>query len=360
MNSRKLWPNRTLIWKDWKNSWLFFALFTGFITYVTTFTLQNEIMTYLNVRVMLPEGHYWHGFHSFNNRLLSADAWVGFISVLFAVALAAMTVGQERDKETLGLLLAMPYSRRDILFNKVVVGLGQILIIFGVNALLMTVLVWVNSGIAFPFGTADIWNWALHNVLVLGFVFCFTVLIATVSGTALGNGILAVIFLFFPLGLWGLLEININYWIHHWISFPLDSWDYAHHPYWIWRNLFSEIAVLLTVPIWIIDFNILGNYNTVYLYSALVSLSAGAYVLAQFLFARNPLENNGEVLVFERLEGIFKLGVIACFALLGGPLLAALAGVHGPGPLALSLCYLLAGDVTWFLTNRLLEWRRAT
>ncbi|MBE0466101.1 MAG: hypothetical protein IBX71_02610 [Candidatus Desulforudis sp.] len=48
-----------------------------------------------------------------------------------------------------------------------------------------------------------------------------------------------------------------------------------------------------------------------------------------------------------------------CFALLGGPLLTALAGVHGPGALTLSLCYLLAGGVTWFLTNHLLEWRRA-
>jgi ABC-type transport system involved in multi-copper enzyme maturation permease subunit len=354
MDLKRFLPNKTLVWKDWKNNWLFFALFFGFVIYVTTFTLQNEIMTYLKVREALSEGHYWYGFNSFNNRLFSADAWVGFISVLFTVALAAITVGQERDKETLGLLLAMPYSRRDILFNKVVVGLGQILIILGVNAFLMTMLVWANSGIPFPFSVPDIWGWALHNFLVLTFIFCFTVLIATVSGTTLGNGILALIFLFFPAGLYGLLEININYWI----SFPLD---YARHLYWVWRDPFSEITVLLTVPIWIIDSNILGKYNTVYLYGALAALSAGAYALAQFLFARNPLENNGEVLVFEQLEGIFKLGVVVCFALLGGPLLAALAGAHthSPGAVALSLCYLLAGGLTWFLTNRLLEWRRA-
>jgi hypothetical protein len=37
-----------------------------------------------------------------------------------------------------------------------------------------------------------------------------------------------------------------------------------------------------------------------------------------------------------------------------------LAGVHRSGALPLSLCYLLAGGVTWFLTNYLLEWRRVT
>lgn len=343
MNSKRFWPNKTLLWKDWKNSWLLFALFFGFVTYVTTLTLQNEITTYFKVRETLHDGRYWYEFETLYNRLSSSDPWLGFISVLFTVALGAITVGQERDRETLGLLLAMPYSRRDILFNKVVVGLGQILIILTVNALLMTLIVWANSGIPFPFNVADIWGWALHSTLVLTFVFCFTVLIATVSGTTLGNGILALIFLFFPAGLYGLLEINVNYWIS----------------YWIWRNLFSDIAVLLTVPIWIIDFHVLGKYNTVYLYGALVTLSASAYALARFLFARNPLENNGEVLVFERLEGIFKLGVVVCFALLGGPLLIGLAGIHGPGALALSLCYLLAGSVTWFLTNHLLEWRRA-
>jgi hypothetical protein len=247
----------------------------------------------------------------------------------------------------------MPYSRRDILFNKVVVGLGQILIIVGVNAFLMTLLVWVNPGVPFPFGTPDIWGWALHSFLVLTFVFCFTVLIATVSGTTLGNGVLAMIFLFFPAGLYALLEINAYYWI------SLHSWDYAHPPYWIWPSLFSDIALLATVPVWIIDFNALAKYNPAYLYGALVVLSAGAYALARFLFTKNPLENNGEVLVFERLEGIFKVGVVVCFALLGGPLLTALAGIHNPGALVLSLCYLLAGGVTWFLTNRLLEWRRA-
>ncbi len=352
MNLKKFWPNKTLAWKDWKNSGLLFALFFGFATYVTTLALQNIITIYLRRGETLPEGHYWHGFQILAARLSSADPLVGIGLVLFTVALAAMTVGQERDRETLGLLLAMPYSRRDILFSKVVVGLGQILIIVGVNALLMTLLVWVNPDVPFPFGTPDIWGWALHSFLVLTFVFCFTVLIATVSGTTLGNGVLALIFLFFPAGLYALLEMNAYYWF-------ISLGEYAHPPYWIWRDLFFNIALLATVPAWVIDFNALGKYNPVYLYGALVVLSAGAYALARFLFAKNPLENNGEVLVFERLESIFKVGVVVCFALLGGPLLTALAGIHVPGPLVLSLCYLLAGGVTWFLTNRLLEWRRA-
>ncbi len=352
MPLNKYWPHKTLLWKDWKISWSIFVPFFLFVTYATTFSLLFTITDYIASGWPGFIGP-WPGFLHFENRLVS-EPWVGIPLLLFTIALATVSLGQERDRETLGLLLAMPYSRQDILFSKVVVGLVQILITLAANALLMTLIVWANAGIPFPFGTPDIWGWALRSFLVLTFIFCFTVLIATVSGTAWGSGILAMIFLFFPAGLYLLLETNFNFWIS-W-HYP---WFYA-HSYWMWRNIFSDIALLATVPAWIMDFSMFGKYNPVYLYGALVVLSAGAYALARFLFTKNPLENNGEVLVFERLEGIFKLGVVVCFALLGGPLLTALAGIHNPGPLVLSLCYLLAGCVTWFLTNHLLKWRRST
>jgi len=363
MNLKRFCPNRTLLWKDWKNSWLLFALFFGFVTYSLPITLLNLITTYLAVLHRMPAEYHWQFlptevqpgyFLTVYTRLMSGDPWVGIVAVLFTVALAATAMGQERERETFGLLLAMPYSRQDILHSKAVTGLAQLLIIFVLNALLMSILVFVNPGIPLPFSLTDIWAWALHSFLVLTYIFCFTLVIAAISGTTLGNGILAIIFLFFPVGLLILIETNLNLWLA-----PMDM-NPAWLAWWNLRNILSDIAIMLSVPLWLIDFRALNAFAGVnVLYGALAALSVGAYALSLFIFSRNPLENNGEILVFEQLEGFFKLGVAVCFALTCGPLFTSLLAIRHPEPVALIISYLLAGGITWFLTGRLLEWRRA-
>jgi ABC-2 type transport system permease protein len=350
-------PHKTLLWKDWKTSLPVFVPFFLVVTFATTFFLQTEII----------EGREfigpWPGFVYFENRLHANDPWMGAAMFLLTVALAAVPLGQERERETLGLLLAMPYSRQDILFSKVVVGLMQILITLILNALLMSLLVWANPGINYFFGLPEIWGWAGHSFLVLTFIFCFTVLIATVSGTTWGNYILALIFLWFPIGFFMLLFMNFSIWI----DFP-DYLVFQKYPFWLSIESLGHLAELKTIPLWLIAFNDLiinqsaagigGRLVVPYLYGLLAILSLGLYALAQFLFARNPLEKDGEVLVFERLEGFFKLGVIACFTLLAGPMVASLFARGDEIRLFLIPSYLVAGVGTWYLINRLLLWRR--
>jgi len=361
MPLNRFWPHKTLLWKDWQISWPIFVPFFLFITYATTLSLMFAIANYIAKGGPDFSGR-WPEFFGFANRLLSAEPWVGIPLLLFTIALAAVSLGQERERETLGLLLAMPYSRQDILFSKVVMGLGQILLTLVVNALLMTLIIWANAGIFFPFGLPEIWGWAVHSFLVLGFIFCFTLLIAAVSGTTLGNGILALIFLWFPVGFFLLLYFSFYLWADFlWADFPQ-----GYLSLFLLTDFLRNLAQLKTVPLWLLDFalidniaaGIFGRFAAFYLYAALVFFSAGAYFLAQFLFSKNPLEKDGEVLIFERLEGIFKLGVVVCFTLLGGPMLTFLIAGGEIGTVILIPSYLIAGGGTWFLINRLLLWRR--
>jgi ABC-2 type transport system permease protein len=350
-------PHKTLFWKDWKTSLPVFIPFFLFVTFATTFFLQIEV---IGGRGFIGP---WPGFVYFENRLHANDPWMGAAMFLLAVALAAVPLGQERERETLGLLLSMPYSRQDILFSKVVVGLMQILITLVLNALLMSLLTWANPEINYVFGLPEIWGWAGHSFLVLTFIFCFTLLIATVSGTTWGNYILALIFLWFPMGFFMLLFINFSIWI----DLP-DFLDYPKHPFGLLIDSLSNFAELKTIPLWLMAFNeLIINQSPTgiatrlvlpYLYGLLAIFSVGLYALAQFLFARNPLEKDGEVLVFERLEGFFKLGVIACFTLLAGPMVASLFARGDEFRLFLIPSYLVAGVGTWYLVNRLLLWRR--
>ncbi|MCF8011687.1 MAG: ABC transporter permease [Clostridiales bacterium] len=334
-----LLPNKTLLWKEWKNSRGIGISFLGFITLFSSLTLVNEIQKYYDdiERVI-----YDYGMHSISKLLSFNNSGIEFGALLFVIALGAVMMGQERERNTFELMLAMPYSRREIIYNKFIVGLGLLLFTFILNAVLMNILIW-GININYPFGAADIWNWAFQNVLVLGFVFTFTMLISTASGTTLGNGLLSFIFLFFPMGFMGMVFINADFWLN--VSPPL-----------LYRG-FNDIGLLLTVPSYILEDDVFHMYNPALIYITLVLVAAGIYKITQYLFSINRMENNGEVLMFHQLEGIFKLGVTICFALLGGPALAKWFGL-GPQPFTIT-GYLLTGGLLWLLTSKIIDWRKA-
>ncbi len=343
MGLSKFLPNKTLIWKEWLNNWAFFSIFLGLVTFATSVTLFNEITTYLDeLERGIITGDYFNSYAIY--RILSfSDALLGFISVLLTIILAALMVGHERDHNTFNLLLAMPYSRRDLIYNKFVLGLGQVLTIFVFNALVMTVLVWAYSSIPFPFDATAIWAWALRSIVVLSFIFAFTMFISSISGTTLGNGILSLIFLFFPMGFPALIAVHLDYWTAQ------SAWNLIYDS--------KEIGFLLTVPTYIMDNIVLGHANLPLIYGVLVLLTGILYQLTKYLFARNRLENNGEVLMFEQLEGFFKLGVAVCFALLGGPLVINIFRMQAT-PSFVLISNVLMGVIFWFLVNWIIKWRK--
>ncbi|RJX18326.1 MAG: hypothetical protein C4575_10915 [Desulforudis sp.] len=340
MSFTALWPNKALLWKEWMNTSVIAAFFVGIITYVSSYTLLNEILLFRelaesgNSYLMTFETHdlLWH---------MANKAVVALGSILFMIALAAVMVGQERGHNTFDLLLAMPYSRREVIYNKFLFGFGLLLAVFVLNTLIMTVLIAVNPGIDFPFGIADVWTWALRSVLVLGFVFAFTLFISSMSGTTLGNGLLALIFLFFPIGMTSLIIVNVEF-----LHLLNDH-----------RSVDSLLntGMLLTVPTYIMGSHVFEEYNPTYVYGLLFLSTLVLYQLTQYLFARNHMENNGEVLMFSRIEGFFKLGVAVCFALLVAPIV-----MHrwDPGIFTAIIVYLVVGVSFWLLVNGIINWRR--
>lgn len=340
MSLRTLWPNRTLLWKEWHNTLTVTTLFFGFTTYAASYTLLNEIMLFKDLA--RTGDQYWMHFTTMD--LLGHDsskALVALVSVLFLVALGAGMIGLERSHDTFDLLLAMPYSRRQVMHNKFLFGLGVLAAVFVANALLMTLLVTTNPGIPFPFEAAHIWVWAWRTVLVLAFVFAFTLLISSASGTILGNVFMSVIFLAFPLGVTGLVAMNVDF-----LNLPLHQ-----H----FEQGIITLGGVLTVPSYIMGYRIYEDYSPAYVYPLLLLAILGVYLLTQYVFARNHMENNGEVLMFSRLEGIFKLGVAVCFALLVVPI--ALHQQRPELPAAL-VAYLVVGAVFWLLVSWVINVRR--
>jgi ABC-2 type transport system permease protein len=347
MGWNKLLPNKTLLWKESKNSWVMAAAFFGYITFGASFKLIKEILTYLDWQRI--NNHQmadtFYGMYDIARLLSFNEASAGFGSVLITIMLAATMLGRERDLNSFNFLLAMPYSRREIIYNKFMYGWTQIAAIFGLNALIMTLLLWTVPGIEFPFHAADIWAWALRNILVLGFVFSFTMAISSISGTTFGNGLLAMIFLYFPLGLSLLIMFNLDYW----------NIMFRHALF-----LNTDIVLLLTVPTYIMQDDVLLEQNLPLVYGVLLVLTGGLYQLTQYLFNKNHLEKNGEVLVFEQFEWFFKLGTALCFTLLGGPLAMRLFFPHSghTGAAPGVIIYLLLAVSFWFAVHYLIKWRK--
>jgi len=275
--------------------------------------------------------------------------------ILMVVGIAAVTMGNERDKNTFNLMLAMPYTRQQIINSKFVTGIAAIGAIFTANALFITLLMQAFSrrvarpDYGFGFTVSELWMWALINIIVLAYIFTFTLLISTLSGTMLGNGILSIIFLAFPMGFTGLILMNIDYWF--------VETGYTGYTIWTW---WVELVAQITVPAYLLfpieEYPTFAKFNTPLVY-VIIMLSVGVlYGLTVWLFNKNSMEHNGEVLMFSQLEGIFKLGVTVCFGLLGGAINGNL--FYNYSAVFTILGYLLAGGLAYWAVDRLIERRK--
>jgi hypothetical protein len=351
-----------------------FLVFASFITFASTLTLAYNIVSY-----RAAEGAWLGGLRASHRLLESSSGFHGAAMVLFAIMMGVVSLGLERDKGTLSVLLGMPYSRRDILSSKAVVSLLQISLPFIANALLMTLLLWTNQGVNFPFGVGAIWSWAVHSVLVLTFVLCVTLLASTVSGKMLGAAFLALVLLFFPFGMSILCMANVAHWTETGLVSPVQGLL----GYWS-DLLFMDAATYLTIPIWLVDFPAVLSVNTIsyvnmrvvdlvfanrvwnfllahtyVLYLLLVGLSFGAYIWAQKWFAGTELEREDELLALPSLRPLISVGFTVCSALLGGAVLPTLLGQPKgmPGVVVMLLSYVSSAAVAWVLASRFLGGR---
>lgn len=347
MRLTTLRPNRALLWKEWKGVAALYAVFFGMFTYISSYALWKDTQYYKRI---MAEGIDIGPYEMVG--LLGFQSGAGLWVLMFVVALAVVLTGLERNQKTYDLLLAMPYSRGQILHNKFVLGLALTVAVFVFNALVMTLVVAANPDMPYAFAAGDIWAWAGRYLVVSAFTFSFAMLIGTLSGTTLGSGILAGIFLNFPLGFFGLIGLNMDFWL----SAAGAQYDER------WANIMEglyEWGAWLTIPAYVfpghpID---LWGYNKPLIYGLVLAAALGSYLLAQYLFARNPMERNGEILMFGKLEGFFKAGVAVCFALLVGPMIIS-GWDMGLNVAAWVIAYLAVGAVFWFLTGAVINWRR--
>jgi acetoin utilization transport system permease protein len=241
---------------------------------------------------------------------------ISLLHVLILIVLASVLVGYERTNQGMDFTLSLPFKRRDIMLAKWFIGVVNIIGATTISVLFSYVM--VENSILDNYIPDEIFlYYYLTAITVFIGVYTFSLLIGLLSGSVVSQFVFSWIFLFFPYGIWTLVEAFYSY---HYRFFTGKHLWYGHY------DPLNELFMNLTFPIQLLDIGS-GIHEFVDLekaYSGLpylmipVVVTIISLLLMSYLSNWMKSENNGKLLTFEKLAPVLKVGVFVCFYLLGG------------------------------------------
>ncbi|NEU30763.1 ABC transporter permease [bacterium LRH843] len=231
-----------------------------------------------------------------------------FLILLLLVYLAVQFIGTERNTRRHDFSFALPFKRSTMYFVKWLVGVGVVTVAILVTFTSAYILV-STSEFGMYLNSGDISFLTLFFTHLFGYIamYSFALFIGTFTGEMGSQIALTIIFTIFPAG----------------IIILLSSFLDLHAP-WLLKYLHEQFQFLqkLVWPLYTMMSVINGPISVNLLYPIIATalfLFVGAW-----LYERNPSEHNGEFLLFKQLEPIFRVGIVVCFALLGGMIVSGL------------------------------------
>lgn len=301
VNTKAFW-NRTLLWKDWKNSMAMILLYFGMIFQIYPLTLLRGLAKATEHKRQSALAYIVYRFGR-------PPSGLTLIVVMSVVLLGSLLLGEERKRSTYNLLLAMPFSRKQIFISKYILGVGSVIAVYLINGLLLAIILASNSELRTFLSAQRISSWVLSQMVIMVTILSFTFVFAAMTGTIAASTVLTGIFLIFPEGFVELIQINLGRIYGYFYVYDILS-PYGH---------FSRAITLVSYAA--------DNHLVLQRWPLLLGASALMAVLALKIFEANPMEKNGEVLVIETVKPLFRIGVPLCFMLLIGGLFADSLGV---------------------------------
>lgn len=303
--------NKALFYKEWINvRWVTLLTIVILLLYkgygvISLLSQNNDWMK----RFGTTGSNRW-----FNNGLYMQDSYF-FIMILLVVILAMTLFIGEKTSETQGFIASMPFTRKEIILNKWIVGVLSIIISFTITYIFLSLFYAANiSGLDKALNPySDIVRWFFMNTLQYICIFTFMVLVQGVMGNTIVSGIVGGIMLIVAyfiawsvqnliLRIYGFMESTrivfdeIRYWLNIYrynltSTSAVNSQD-IYNPFY-YTNYESKLVVLFIL-------------TCLFLYLAYIS------------YKKRDLEYNLRLIVFRNLEAIF-IGIVAIFSgLLGG------------------------------------------
>ncbi|GIM46780.1 hypothetical protein DNHGIG_23290 [Collibacillus ludicampi] len=282
--------NKALLWKEWRQNrgyfWMLFLVMAWVPIGVTLFSIAMQPFTDLA----------WGGDpHKAWSRIISslvqghASPFWAFWSSFF---LGATLLGQERTGNTIEFLVTAPVSRRAIVSAKFFMGTGMILLIMLLIGLFMIIMpLFLPAHYTFH----DVIAWWLPTTCVQLAIFGVCFAVSTLSGKAISNYLLSMIVLCLPLWIGSGVASILR-------SIYLNSYKYASIV-----SIFEHWGTMMFLPSYL--FIPGATEKTGFLHVlAFLLVTVVSYILSCWLFERNPLEKNGQTLIFGNFLRVAQIG----------------------------------------------------
>jgi len=262
---------------------------------------------------------------------------------LFVIAailiIAGMLIGLERNTRRHDFNLSLPFSRKEIFLTKATLGVGMITLLFWLN-IGLTLIIIQFSEFSQTLSHLNVLEMMIVPWMSLLAIYMFTLFMGTISGEMISQIVLSIIFLIFPYGFTMLIGI----------AFTVHMGNMGR--FWIGMD---EFILAFTIPFHLFNvYHVIDHISIVY-----IAVSLAVFVLSlvvgTFLYEKGKSEKNGEFLLFQSLEPIFLIGIVACFGMLGGTIFTFFIWHSAGAILIYWFGALVVGGIAFLITRRLLQ-----
>ena len=312
--------NKALFYKEWINvKWVTLLTIIILLFYkgYGVISILNENKRYIKGSNGLPFNNRW-----FNNGLHINDSYF-YVMISVVLLLSLILFIGEKTSETQGFIASMPFTRKEIILNKWIVGVISLLISFVVIFIFLSLFYAININnldvTLNPY--SDIVKWFFMDTFQYICIFTFIMLAQAVLGNSIVASIIGVIILMVP----AFVAIVVQDLLQRGRELT-EYTNMAFDKLYTWLNIYiynlpqQDINWLNTESNnsndGVYRFYYYTNYKSKLL--ILFILTCLFLYLAYVAYKNRNLEYNLRLIVFKNLEPVFTWGFAVCLGLFAG------------------------------------------
>ncbi len=319
MLSKVLPFNKTLLKKDW--------LMTGWAFYIYLFVIIMSVPYNLARNLdKLNSENYAEGssvLYTIKRVLSLENEIVTTLALIVPVFIAIILIGEEKRKKTIEIMVSGPFSRIEIFFNKVMLGIFILVVPFVAAGSTLLVMRFTSEYVGDLLTVSQIVIWMLSYSAFSIAMFSFSCIVGMIFGSSIGQFFCTYIFGVFPMVFFEMIYFSSE----KFYNFARGSnmfYDNTLRSFSVYFEMISPIRFFFRI------FEYSDSMQMIFSFRLLI-ISVAMLLLALVLFEVSKMEKNAEVLTFESLEKFFRFGVFISSILAGGIIFSGMMALGMPG-----------------------------
>lgn len=343
MLSKILPFNRTLLKKDWTiHKWMILVVAVIFLLVgpYATWTKISEFFSSLENA----ESFEYISFYQLSRRNLINRDFLLLMMFVFPVIVSSMMIGEEKRRRTVEISIGGPYSRYQVFFNKMVMGIAAISLPVLLSGLILQLMVIGSSQVGMLLTSHQVLLWVFKCSMIGIAMFSFATLMGMLCSSFLIQGFFTLVFALFPIGFVSILEENMVRWGFY-MRASNEGFDKI-----------IRAANSITPGYYFGRLIEMDSIKALPYGLTMLGISILIMVVSGVLFDIYAVERGPEALTFIKTEAFIRAGIVVCSVLLGGLMISEM--INDDGSFGLISGYLLGGVLGYFIPKAIIARNR--